>query len=609
MKNNKFSNIYEYVCEFLPPSLINAIELCSVPHSIDDELANAILQNCGNLTDTPLATWAKIKRQHFIFPSENGEWRFASSARAFFISRLEHNITLELHRFLKNYFEKKIQDLPQEISPQKRELEWRVAYHLAPTNPEEAIKMLYSIGENAILFKRAADLKGIIDLFIEQKIWLSRFNSECIFFEGVYEYIKQNIAGAERCFNSYWGISKHSPFEANAGYLLGVARANSYDLQELIKAKSIFEHSFNIAVGHDDKNLQGKIHNKLNECILQICSFEDIEFFLLDTSFLIPLFCDSDPLFKLSENFIQCCKKLNIKLFYASKTRLELYQFIKNIKQIKNPKYYSNPIIRDFLRKHDQIDWNEYIDHLDSWQHIFDKKYNISVIPKKYEENIDIKIYKWIKSNLPLFDFARKMNYNKSIPISALQLRLEKSNEHDAFCIALVSAERTKKIKNSRSIGPWFITYDNLLSAIGTVISGKENKLGFVVHPRVILNYFVGCSLIENHLIQKDRLLVSEPEMELKNLAKMLFIDPKFSNKNYQECFEKIIKMTSEYYKKHPEKIQSLDSYNKEIDIYFKHIIKSEIQDEFFKLPKMPVSNPALDEIEVYHQMYVHAGE
>ncbi|HXO19876.1 MAG TPA: tetratricopeptide repeat protein [Thermoanaerobaculia bacterium] len=214
---------YDLLCEALPAPIVQAAELCALPHFVDDQVAYQILHDFANLNGTARRTWAEVKRLPFVYPYEQGRWRFIDAARIHFSSRLEQNngMYLSLHQYLVEKLEEQRRQVEDVSAPEARELEWRIAYHLAPFHPERAVERLIAFGESAAQAHQLADVRGVIDLFEEQKRWLSGFRIERAYFEGRYAYALQNYPIAEDRFAFVWEHGRPDLMKAISGHLLG----------------------------------------------------------------------------------------------------------------------------------------------------------------------------------------------------------------------------------------------------------------------------------------------------------------------------------------------------------------------------------------------------
>lgn len=193
-----------------------------------------------------------------LSPYEDEKWHFADEARAYFVARLEqrNGVFFNLHGYLKEYFEAQRQDVQDANTPQARELDWRIAYHLAPSSPDEAVERLSTLGENALQANRVADVKGVIDLFEEQNHWLSAYQVERAYFEGRYAYAKHNYKLAEDRFQVVWEQGQPNLMKAIAGHLLGLIWARRNARQWHVKAERLYRRSLEILQNQGRKALR-----------------------------------------------------------------------------------------------------------------------------------------------------------------------------------------------------------------------------------------------------------------------------------------------------------------------------------------------------------------
>jgi tetratricopeptide (TPR) repeat protein len=240
-----FGNEYDLLCRELPSPLVKAVELCALPHILDDGLGYQIIHEFAKLNGTARAAWTELKQLPFIYPYEEEQWRFAQSARAHFISRLEKqtDIYLELNTYLKNYFNREHERIQYTDTPQARALEWRIAYHSAPVAPEEAVKRLRQFGEEALNSNRLADVKGVLDVFEEQNRWLSAYQVERNYFEGRYHYLRRDYFRALSPLKRVYATHQHSRSVAIAAHFLGVIYRSQH---HLVEAAEVLEESIQI---------------------------------------------------------------------------------------------------------------------------------------------------------------------------------------------------------------------------------------------------------------------------------------------------------------------------------------------------------------------------
>jgi tetratricopeptide (TPR) repeat protein len=263
---------YDLLCRELPEPLVQAIELCALPHTLDDDLGYQIIHEFAHLNGAAKGTWADLKQLPFVYPYEEEQWRFAQPARTHFIARLERHsdVHLELHQYLTDYFREERKRIQQPDSPQARELEWRVAYHLAPVAPEEAVERLRDFGEKAARSNRLADVKSVLDVFEEQTRWLSAYQVERAYFEGRYAYAKHNYTVAENRFDLVWKQSRDDYIKAVSGHLLGVIWARRSEYQWLLRAEKIMRASLELGIQIGDIFQQAMVLNSLGGVLIDL---------------------------------------------------------------------------------------------------------------------------------------------------------------------------------------------------------------------------------------------------------------------------------------------------------------------------------------------------
>jgi tetratricopeptide (TPR) repeat protein len=254
---------YDALCRILSEPVVRAAECCAVPHSVDDSLGYKIVHEFAKLNGTASTVWAEVKGLPFVYPLERDQWRFVDSARSYFTARLEerNDDHLELNRFLTNHYEQEQRSIPDKDSPRARELEWLVAYHLAPVAPRECVTRLTAFGEQSLQASRVADVKAVLDLFKEQHRWLSAYDLEQTYFEGRYAYSKGEYPTAESRFNVVWETAGPNQMKAISSHLLGMIWMSRSAKDGLSRAEQLFRESLQIG---RDLNLKHHIAMVLN---------------------------------------------------------------------------------------------------------------------------------------------------------------------------------------------------------------------------------------------------------------------------------------------------------------------------------------------------------
>ena len=74
-------NQFEHLCQVLPDRVVRAAELCSVPHGLEDELGERMINDLLGLNGHSRSTWVEVKMLPFVYPYEGSQWRFSGQAR------------------------------------------------------------------------------------------------------------------------------------------------------------------------------------------------------------------------------------------------------------------------------------------------------------------------------------------------------------------------------------------------------------------------------------------------------------------------------------------------------------------------------------------------
>lgn len=228
-------------------------------------------------------------------------------------------------------------------------------------------------------------------------------------------------------------------------------------------------------------------------------NFKNIKFLVVDTSFLVGLLCKTDPIYPLSVAVANRCVDLNIPSYYTSQTKNEMLSFIDgSVKEMDGLITRSGkvPVVRsqfvaDFRRQN--IRWSDYITFISSWTQIVERQSGIVALPEELERTgIDDDVAQYIKKTLPIVDSVRKEDRMRFDPDYKPRYREETQITHDAYCVGLISNLRKKYVDESKKIGgPWFLTFDNLLTITNAAYSARSRDFGFTIQPRTLLNYLL----------------------------------------------------------------------------------------------------------------------
>ncbi|WP_165074430.1 hypothetical protein [Methanogenium sp. MK-MG] len=227
---------------------------------------------------------------------------------------------------------------------------------------------------------------------------------------------------------------------------------------------------------------------------LDFCN--EIKFFLLDTSFIIPLLCQTDPKHTLSYTIIEFCRDKNVNIFFSEKTKTELNSLILNLnnphKRANQRSSLDNQFIQDFLKQSEEgISWEEYFTGISYWKKELELR-GISEIKSNDKIIVNQNVSKKVTENLRLIDSLEEERKQKLNPQHEYRIRSPFSNEHDGYCVGLVYHCKFVHY-NSERIGPLFLTYDNRLAKINEILN-ESDKFGVIIQPRSVLNYILAFS-------------------------------------------------------------------------------------------------------------------
>jgi len=240
---------------------------------------------------------------------------------------------------------------------------------------------------------------------------------------------------------------------------------------------------------------------------IQTIDFSDeVQFLLVDTNFIVPLICSTDPRHPLSSAVTSFCNKNKIKLYYAAITKDQVWELIKTSKSLmkldsSHKILYPNQFVDDYrnLSRTKFLHWAEYFTFLNQWEQFIKNQYNLEILSDDLSKNIDNEDFELTKAALPmLYDVIVQERERRDVDY-VMKKRPEISFIHDAYCVGLISylkkqfSPSTKKQK----MGPWFLTFDRLLLNLNNNKFRKLDDLGYIMQPRILLNYFLAYSKFE----------------------------------------------------------------------------------------------------------------
>ncbi len=309
---------------------------------------------------------------------------------------------------------------------------------------------------------------------------------------------------------------------------------------------------------------------------------KEIKFLFIDTQFLVSLLCNTNPLYPLTCAIVKRCVNLEIPIYYTQRTQKEMKSFILGTKKemqgfSKSKKKHGvirSQFIEDFLKK--DMTWNEYITIIESWGDVV-KKWNITTNPKsffKHEnemDNIDNDVFAYVMRTLPILDRNRNEGRSEKDPNYTYKLREIPQIEHDAFCLGLVSKIRGDlNDSGKKAMGPWFVSFDNLVSLTDATYFKSKEDLGLVIQPRSLFNFLLVYSKL--NFEKDDESFIAEAVIK------------------YTTCYQETKITIDEYSRLITNKI-GLDQEN--VDLVKRVLIKSPLRTELDRALKLDSGNEA----------------
>lgn len=262
---------------------------------------------------------------------------------------------------------------------------------------------------------------------------------------------------------------------------------------------------------------------------------DGIKFSIVDTPVLVALMCETDPAHPLASAVAKQCARSKIPLYYAPDTKKEMWNFIAGSKHEMSglSKSKTNRIIRsqfvsDFRKQN--ISWGDYIATLNSWELLVKSQWQIVPVPEDFNlDDIDDDFYYYVKRTIPILDSIRNEKRATSDPNYTPRYREDVQIEHDARCLGTIShiRESLKVSDRKEPMGPWFLTFDNLVSALDATYSKGRGDFGFVFQPRTLLNYLLVYSKMEFE--KEDQEAVAEAIIKFTARTP----DPKLTTEEY----------------------------------------------------------------------------
>jgi hypothetical protein len=292
---------------------------------------------------------------------------------------------------------------------------------------------------------------------------------------------------------------------------------------------------------------------------------DELNFLLLDSNFVVPLLCKTDVKHPLSLSLVEFCNKAKIQIYYTDKTRDEIWGLIKASKnEMKlNPyKVYEsdNQFLDDYrhLNATRGTHYIEYILTLNSWIEFLSVTYQIKLLPEMFSKNYDKYDFEYVKNTLPmLYDVQVKERMKRNVDYR-VRKRSEDSYSIDAYCVSIISfiKKNPSVFLTKKVLGPYYLTYDSLLSDLNGHYFRKNDEFGNVIQPRILLNYFLAFSKIEYNETDIENLAKALLKYTVRNpiksvsideYAKLLAVKIGFSEDNADLLKEFLVKMPLYY--------------------------------------------------------------
>lgn len=254
----------------------------------------------------------------------------------------------------------------------------------------------------------------------------------------------------------------------------------------------------------------------------------EINCLIVDSNFIISLLCTTDSTHPLSAALVGNCIKSNIPLYYMPCTKEEVNSLIKAVNidmsgfTSKKRSLKDNQLIMDHIKLN--ISWREYSIYLDSWEQILESKFAIKMIDKIQERCYNPELIADIKNRLKLADDFRCEERLRHDSKYCHRFRLEDNYNHDAVCIGCIIEFKNQAEISEKKRGPWFLTYDSLLSFVNISHNYFDN-FGHVISPRMLINYILAYSKIEYTEEDKEEMAIAILKYSLKQKSDFLTLD------------------------------------------------------------------------------------
>ena len=125
-----------------------------------------------------------------------------------------------------------------------------------------------------------------------------------------------------------------------------------------------------------------------------------------------------------------------------------------------------------------------------------------------------------------LYDVQVKERARRNVEYS-VRRRSPESYSIDAYCVSIISFIKKNPgiFLTKKELGPWYLTYDSLLSDLNDHHFRKDDEFGNVIQPRILLNYFLAFSKISYNEKDIQKLAKALLKYTVRNPKKSISID------------------------------------------------------------------------------------
>jgi hypothetical protein len=244
----------------LDTDLLTALQVCALPHWLDDCLAEELLEIVGCNGSSAMLT-QQIKALPVVQPFETASWRVNEDLRGPLIDGFRSTETYSTAcEFLADRFARETDDAADQTVRRARIAQWRAAYHFADIAPDQSATRLCALVDTAALCDRVADVEVAIDLFADHPA-LRNYEVELAYSQGRLDYANKRDAAARVNLQLVWDAGRADRLMASAGHLLAIIAIRQKDSSD--GPQRVLRRSAEIAADVQDDTLRAHILNTL----------------------------------------------------------------------------------------------------------------------------------------------------------------------------------------------------------------------------------------------------------------------------------------------------------------------------------------------------------